>query len=85
MNKHILNDIFKFNSKHHSDYQTVCDICPLAKHHNLPFPQSESKATKPLELVSVDIWRPNQSAAHTGTKYFLTISINSLDALGYTC
>jgi hypothetical protein len=50
-----------------------CDVCHRAKQRRLPFPLSDNKASRALELVHCDLWgryhRPSLSGAHS----FLTI------------
>ncbi|XP_071739887.1 uncharacterized protein [Rutidosis leptorrhynchoides] len=35
-----------------------CSICPLAKQHKLPFPDSTSHANTLFDLIHIDIWGP---------------------------
>lgn len=58
-----------FNKKDHS---SVCQICPMAKMHRLPFPLSHNRASKLFELLHVDILGPHPHSIHNGCK-FLTI------------
>lgn len=53
--------------------QIFCEICPLAKHHMLSFPHSETKTTRPFKIILVDIWGPTLSQVYNGCMYFLTI------------
>ena len=48
-----------------------CEACLLGKMNRLPFPKSFSRASKPLELVHIDIWgkAPVQSIGRSG--YFV--------------
>ncbi|KAG2699759.1 hypothetical protein I3760_07G204900 [Carya illinoinensis] len=78
--KHDEFTLWHFRLGHSSMTQTVlndiaspCNICPLAKQHRLPFPQSENNVMNPFDLISVDIWGPNSIQAYDGSKYFLTI------------
>ena len=53
----------------------VCDICPKAKQHRLPFPVSSTiTSTCIFELIHIDTWGPYHSKTHSGHKYFLTIA-----------
>ena len=51
----------------------VCDICPKAKQHRLPFPDSKTSSEYIFQLVHVDTWGPYHTKTHTGHRYFLTI------------
>ena len=35
-----------------------CNSCQLGKNHRLPFALSNSRASKPFELVYTDVWGP---------------------------
>lgn len=37
---------------------TICDACQMAKSHQLPFSNSSSRSSSPLELVFSDVWAP---------------------------
>ncbi|GJY75347.1 cysteine-rich receptor-like protein kinase 8 [Tanacetum coccineum] len=50
-----------------------CTICPLAKHHVLPFPISTSHAKSKFELVHIDVWGPYKHPTLNKCTYFLTI------------
>nr|KYP43110.1 Retrovirus-related Pol polyprotein from transposon TNT 1-94 [Cajanus cajan] len=50
-----------------------CEICHLAKHKRLPFPDSLTKSENVFDLIHVDIWGPLSVASIFGHKYFLTI------------
>ncbi|GJV13486.1 cysteine-rich receptor-like protein kinase 8, partial [Tanacetum coccineum] len=50
-----------------------CNICPLAKNHASPFTLSTSHASKPFELIHLDIWGPYKTPTINKCKYFLTI------------
>jgi hypothetical protein len=56
-----------FNSKH------VCTICPLARHHRLPFVSSSSVLASPFDLIYCDIYGPFFTKSINGSSYFLTI------------
>ena len=51
----------------------VCDICPQAKQHRLPFLVSSISTTKAFELIHVDTWGPYHTKTYSGHRYFLTI------------
>jgi hypothetical protein len=50
-----------------------CDVCPLAKHKRLPFPNTGHKTSHTFDLIHCDIWGPYFLPTHDGFKYFLTI------------
>jgi len=50
----------------------LCEPCVLAKHCREPFPSSDSKSTKPLQLVHMDVCGPIQVDSLGGSRYFAT-------------
>lgn len=50
---------------------TICDACQCAKSHQLPYNNSASVSTSPLELVHSDVWGPAQASAG-GFKYYVS-------------
>lgn len=50
-----------------------CEICPLARQHRLPFPNSSIRTSSPFEMIPCDIWGPFAIATPNGNHYFLTI------------
>ncbi|KAL2241477.1 UNVERIFIED_CONTAM: Retrovirus-related Pol polyprotein from transposon TNT 1-94 [Sesamum indicum] len=50
-----------------------CEICPLAKMHQLPFTSSSIHSSSPFALVHADIWGPYKEPTNSGCHYFLTI------------
>ncbi|XP_031280370.1 uncharacterized protein LOC116138850 [Pistacia vera] len=61
---------------HSNSSQTIpalsfCDACQLGKVHRNHFPISNSRATKPLELIHSDIWGPAPIASLEGFKYYI--------------
>jgi len=51
----------------------VCEVCPKAKQHRLPFPIKNSTTAYSFELIDVDTWGPYNTKTHSGHRYFLTI------------
>ena len=49
-----------------------CEPCIMAKHHREPFPASESKSNRPLELLHMDLCGPLPFASLGGSKYVAT-------------
>jgi len=55
------------------DSNKVCNVCPLAKQHRLPFPVSTTISQCAFDLVHVDIWGPFSIQSINGSRFFLTI------------
>lgn len=51
----------------------LCSICPMARQHRLPFPDSTSFTSHIFELIHIDTWGPYKEPTYNGFKYFLTI------------
>jgi len=61
---------------------TICSSWQLAKSHRLPTRLSSSRASKPLELIHMDIWGSASVKSTSGAKYFILF----LDDFSwYTC
>ena len=56
-----------------SDSTFICNTCHLAKQRKLSFSLSHSHASKPFELLHMDIWGLCSATSMNGHKYFLTI------------
>ena len=50
----------------------VCEPCLAGKMHADPFPSSEHRATRPLELVHSDLHGPIRVQTHSGYRYWAT-------------
>ena len=50
----------------------VCEGCEFGKSHRKPFPPSEKRATRPLELVHTDEDGPMRTKSISGHSYFVT-------------
>jgi len=50
---------------------TICFSCQLMKSHRLPTHLCSSRASKPLELIHIDIWGPASVKSTSGVKYFI--------------
>ncbi|XP_074282588.1 uncharacterized protein LOC141607127 [Silene latifolia] len=57
----------------HNDGRFTCHVCMLAKHHKLPFANSNSHAKTCFEWIHLDVWGPYRVRALSGAKSFLTI------------
>ena len=51
---------------------TLCEPCVKSKQHRLPFPDSERKSSRPMELLHMDVCGPMQEASHAGAVYLAT-------------
>ncbi|KAM2583718.1 hypothetical protein TB2_044793 [Malus domestica] len=55
------------------NFDSHCDVCPVAKQTRLPFPLSSTSSLQPFELIHCDIWGPHRLPSSSGARYFLTI------------
>ena len=55
------------------DFNSHCDVCPMAKQTRLSFPLSSISTSAPFDLIHCDIWGPHREPSHTDACYFLTI------------
>lgn len=51
----------------------VCDVCPKARQHKLPFKQSSIHTSSLFDLIHVDTWGPYNTKTYNGQSYFLTL------------
>ena len=51
----------------------LCEICPKAKRHRLPFPHSKTLSNHMFQLIHIDTWGPYHTKTYAGHRYFLTI------------
>jgi len=58
---------------HNNAKNFVCEICPNAKQHRLPFPTSHISTSTIFKLIHVDTWGPYHTKTSVGHRYFLTI------------
>ncbi|KAL5753703.1 hypothetical protein ACOSP7_021923 [Xanthoceras sorbifolium] len=49
-----------------------CESCKFGKHHQLPFPISQTVARKPFEIVHTDIWGPAPMLSNEGHRYYIS-------------
>jgi hypothetical protein len=49
----------------------VCNICQLAKSHQLPYNNSIHRSASPLELVFSDVWGPAPTSVG-GSRYYIS-------------
>ena len=61
---------FKLDSQ--ADPDPVCEACKAGKMHADPFPNSTSRASKPLQLVHSDVHGPVKVPTHSGYHYSVT-------------
>ena len=55
------------------DHNPFCADCLIGKQHRLPFPVSDSRATKLCELIHADVCGPFEVPSLGGAKYFLLL------------
>ncbi|KAK9151758.1 hypothetical protein Syun_010067 [Stephania yunnanensis] len=48
-----------------------CNVCPLGKHHALPFSNSSSRCKHVLDLIHTDVWGPSPVTSHDGFNYYI--------------
>jgi hypothetical protein len=53
----------------------VCTACQMANSHQLPFLNSSSVSTSPLQLVHTDVWGPTLRSAR-GSRYYVSFIDN---------
>lgn len=58
------------NSGYIPDASNICNICPTARQHKLPFPHSYIKTTSLFQLIHIDTWGPYNTETSKGYKYF---------------
>lgn len=51
----------------------TCESCTLGKMHRLPFPESTSKAERPLARLHTDLCGPMPVVSKGGSEYFVTV------------
>ncbi len=59
-----------------------CEECASAKQSRLPFPQSKTQTTRPLELVHMDVCGPMAVPSHGGAEYLATF-VDDYSRLSY--
>lgn len=58
------------NQKSDWNELTFCQSCAMTKHHKLPFPLSNLRASPSFQLIHKDLWGPSPIKAVTGeTRY----------------
>lgn len=67
--KHVFPNL---NVKDVNDHY-FCTVCPAARLTRQPFPISNIKTSRPLELIHLDVWGPYRHNTYTGCNGFLTI------------
>lgn len=51
----------------------LCSACCQAKSHSLPFSQSVSTVTRPLQLLFMDVWGPAPVLSRNGYCFYFSI------------
>jgi hypothetical protein len=62
--------------------ESICDACLCAKARQLPFPQSSSRSTAPMQIVFCDVWGPPIDS-FGNKKYYVSFINDSVNLLGY--
>ena len=60
--------------KAQQDQKPLCEACTLGKQHRLPFLKSDSKSSRTLELVHMDVCGPFQVTSEGDAKYLATFT-----------
>ena len=71
---HVLNKFLHVNFV--SNKVPFCTHCVEGKHHQLPFTDSVSITSRPLELVHTDVWGPAPVISCNGTRYYVSFIDN---------
>ncbi|KAM1857263.1 hypothetical protein ACFX14_007391 [Malus domestica] len=66
--KHVMTKLFPFFCKNTLE----CETCQMSKATRLPFVSSNSRTSKPFELVHSDIWGPSRVESFDGYRYYVT-------------
>ena len=67
--KHVLQNKLRLPV---SNTTSLCIHCLEGKMHKLPFPNSVSITSHPLEIVHSDVWGPAPITSNNGTRYYVT-------------
>lgn len=63
----------------------ICEGCAVGKQHRDSFPKEKAwRASKPLELIHLDVCGPMKVATHGGNRYFLTF-IDDFSRMTWCC
>lgn len=65
--------MFKEFPSIHVNKNAICDTCHFLKQKKLSYKINTNRASKPFELVHMDIWGPYSVSSIHGHRYFLTI------------
>lgn len=55
-----------------NDNITLCSACELGKNHKLPFPDSHTVDSTPLQLIFSDVWGPAHNVSNNGFRYYVS-------------
>jgi len=70
-NSNVIHRIMKQCNLHIPAKQQFCDTCVISKAHQLPFTDSVTVYTSPLELVFIDIWGTSPVPSSSGARYYI--------------
>ncbi|XP_019227003.1 PREDICTED: uncharacterized protein LOC109208355 [Nicotiana attenuata] len=55
-----------------------CSICPMARQHRLPFPDSTSSTSHIFELIHIDTWGPYKEPTYNGFKKQFEVKVKKV-------
>jgi len=64
----VLSNTVNFHFLQKTDF---CDSCILGKAHQLPFSDSHTVYTTPLQLIYINIWGPSPTTSSNGSYYYI--------------
>jgi len=70
-NSNVIHRIMKQCNLHIPAKQQFCDTCAISKAYQLPFTDSATVYTSPLELVFIDIWGPSPVPSSSCARYYI--------------
>lgn len=70
---HLLKHVKTLDSAEVGTLESICQICPKAKHARNPFHSSTSRTNQTFDLIHVDTWGPYKDSTYNDYKFFLTV------------
>ncbi|KAK9122095.1 hypothetical protein Syun_019712 [Stephania yunnanensis] len=67
-----LQQIVCVNLKLPASQSEFCSVCPLGKHHALPFSLSNKSSSTVLELIHTGVWGPSPVSSIEGFNYYIS-------------
>ena len=53
-----------------------CEVCELAKNHQLPCPLSNNRSEVPFSIIHMDVWGPSKVNCLSGARWFISFINN---------